>query len=252
MKTKVLLIALGVMISLSAITDVFALTAYEIIEKSENAIRGDTSQGTYEITVKTRRWTRTMKLNSYENKIQKKSFDEIVAPEKDAGTRFLLIDKNMWHYVPKLQQTIKISPSMMLQAWMGSDLTNDDIVKMSSIKVDYTHKLIGSESVDNQKCYKIELTPKPDAAVVWGKMIIYARESDCLPVLHEFYNEHGIKKRTWSFSEFKTMHDRVIPTVYKVQSVGKDDQYTIMEIKYVKYNQPIPDKIFTLQNLQRK
>jgi outer membrane lipoprotein-sorting protein len=253
MKLKSIFILPGALLFLICMfRDAGALTAYEIIEKSENAVRGDTSQGTYEVTVKTRRWTRTMKMTSYDNKLLKKSFDEIVAPEKDAGTRFLLLDKNMWNYIPKLQQTIKISPSMMLQSWMGSDLTNDDIVKMSSIKVDYTHKLIGNETIDNQKCYKIELTPKPDAAVVWGKMIIFARESDCLPVLHEFYNEHGIKKRTWSFSEFRTMHDRVIPTVYKVQSTGKEDQYTIMEIKDVKYNQPIPDRTFTLQNLQRK
>jgi outer membrane lipoprotein-sorting protein len=240
-------------IVLSFITNyAHALTAYEIIEKSEMALRGNTQVSVSEITVKTRRWTRTMKLKSWEDRLKKKSFDEISAPEKDAGNRFLLIDKNMWHFIPKLQQTIKISPSMMLQSWMGSDLTNDDIVKLSSIKVDYTHKMIGNEVINNEKCYKIELTPKPGAAVVWGKIIYYARESDCLPVVQEFYNEHGIKKRIWTFSQFKTMHDRVIPTVYKMQTVSKEDQYTILEIKDVKFNQVILDNIFSLQNLQRR
>ncbi len=253
MKTKAMLIGLGVLlISLSVKNDVCALTAYEIIEKMEKSLRGDTLEQTMEMTVKTRRWTRTMKVKSYENRIQKKTFAEIYAPEKDAGNRDLLIDKNMWHFVPKLQQTIKISPSMMLQSWMGSDFTNDDIVKESSIKDDYVHKIIGNETIDNQKCYKIELIPKPEAAVVWGKIIVYARESDCLPVLEEFYNEHGVKKRIQTSSGFNLMHGRVIPTVYKMQSVNKEDQYTIVEIKDAKFDQPIPDKIFTLQNLQRK
>ncbi|MBN2402677.1 MAG: outer membrane lipoprotein-sorting protein [Spirochaetes bacterium] len=228
------------------------ISAYEIIEKSDKAMRGDTQQAIMEITVKTRRWTRTMKLKSFEISSRRKSFAEIYAPQKDAGNRFLLIGKNMWQYVPKLQQTIKISPSMMLQSWMGSDFSNDDIVKESSIKIDYTHKIIGMETINNQKCYKIELTPKPDAAVVWGKIIYYARESDYLPLLEEFYNEHGVKKKVLTLSQFKTMHDRVIPTLYKMQSVNKDDQFTIMKIKDAVYNKPIPDKIFTLQNLQRK
>lgn len=234
------------------ITASYALTAYEIIEMSEKAVRGDSQSGTFEITVKTRRWTRTMLLKSYENRLQKKSFTEISAPQKDAGNKFLLIDKNMWQFIPSLQQTIKISPSMMLQSWMGSDFSNDDIVKESSIKVDYTHKITGNETVDSHKCYKIELSPKPDAAVVWGKIIYYARESDFLPVKEEFYNEHGVLKKTMTLGNFRKMHDRVIPTIYKMQTVNKPEQYTLLEIKDAKFNVPIPDRIFSLQNLQRK
>ncbi len=95
------------------------------------------------------------------------SFAEILSPKKDAGNRFLLINDNMWHYVPKLQQTIKISPSMMLQSWMGSDFTNDDIVKQSSLIDDYTHTLEGRETVRGVECFKVVLVPKPNAAVVW-------------------------------------------------------------------------------------
>ncbi len=229
-----------------------ALTAKEIIELSEKAVRGDSQTGTFDITVKTRRWTRTMQLRSYENRLQKKSFAEIYAPVKDAGNRFLLIDKNMWQYVPKLQQTIKISPSMMLQSWMGSDFTNDDIVKESSIIEDYTHVLAGSETVDGQKCYKVELTPKPGAAVVWGKIMYFAREGDCLPVKKEFYNEHGVLKKVLVCSAFRQMHDRVIPTLYKMRTVGKEDQYTLMEISEARFNTAIPGRVFSLQNLQRK
>jgi outer membrane lipoprotein-sorting protein len=229
-----------------------AITAREIIEKSDEAIRGNSQIGIFEITVKTRRWTRTMKMKSYEIRKAKKSFSEIYEPKKDAGNRFLLIDKNMWHYVPKLQQTVKISPSMMLQSWMGSDFTNDDIVKESSIVNDYTHTIIGRETMDGYPCYKIQLTPKPDAAVVWGKILYYARESDYLPVREEFYNEHNVMKKVMTCSSFKKMHDRLIPTLYKMQTVKKRNRYTIMEIKRVKFNVNIPKSIFSLQNLKRR
>ena len=247
-KAALTLIALSLLIAPEA----RAITAREIIEKSEEAIRGNTQVGIFEITVKTRRWTRTMRMKSYEIRKAKKSFAEIYEPKKDAGNRFLLIEKNMWHYVPKLQQTVKISPSMMLQSWMGSDFTNDDIVKESSIVDDYTHAIIGKETVDGQRCYKIELSPKPDAAVVWGKILYYARESDYLPVREEFYNEHNVLKKVMTCSNFKMMHDRLIPTHYKMQTVKKKNRYTLMVITRVRFNVNIPERIFTLQNLKRR
>jgi len=233
-------------------TNVFAITATEIIEKSEQAMQGESQIAIADITIKTRRWTRTMKLKSYLIRKDKKSFSEILSPRKDAGNRFLLIDQNMWHYVPKLQQTIKISPSMMLQSWMGSDFTNDDIVKESSIVTDYTHHLIGNETIDDHECYKLELIPKPDAAVVWGKIIYYARISDYLPVREEFYNEHNELKKHLTLSNFKKMGDRVIPILYKMQTVKKQDRYTLMELETARFDVPIPEAVFTLQYLKKR
>lgn len=232
--------------------ELFALTATEIIEKSDNATRGQTQIATMELTVKTRRFTRTLTIKSYMQKEGKKSFIEITAPSKDAGNRFLLMDKNMWQYAAKTQDVIKIAPSMMLQSWMGSDFTNDDIVKESSIVADYTHKLAGTEIIDNMKCYKIELTPKPGSAVVWGKIIYYARERDFLPVREELYDQRGNLSKLLVCSDFKKMHDRVIPTHYRMETTGKPDQFTEMVLTDVKFNTTIPGNVFSLQYLKRK
>jgi outer membrane lipoprotein-sorting protein len=230
----------------------FALTGSEIIRKSEEAVRGNTQTATYIVTIKTKRWTRSMKLKAWDDRTKKRSFSEVISPKKDAGNRFLLIDKTMKHFVPKLQQEITISPSMMMQSWMGSDFTNDDIVKESSIIEDYTHKLSGSKNVEGHECHVVELIPKPDAAVVWGKIMYYARKSDYLPVRQEYFSERGDLKRVMNFSNFKKIHDRVIPTFYKMETAGKDDRFTSMEIIDAKFNINIPASVFTLQNLKRR
>ncbi|MFC1671219.1 outer membrane lipoprotein-sorting protein [Spirochaetota bacterium] len=230
----------------------FAITAAEIIKKSESAIRGNSQTSVIVIKIKTRRWSRSLKLKSYENRRTKRSFSEIISPKKDAGNRFLLIGKTMRHYIPKLSRVIKISPSMMLQSWMGSDFTNDDIVKESSITEDYTHHMEGKETIDGHNCYKIILKPRPGAAVVWGKVIYYARVSDYLPVREEFYSERGTLKKVMTCSGFKRMGGRVIPTVYKMQTVKKRNRYTIMEIKKARFNIRIPSRMFSLQNLKRR
>ena len=230
----------------------YALDATEIIKRSEEAVRGNSQVALVEIVIKTRKWTRSLEMKSWENRITKKSFSEITAPEKDAGNRFLLIDQDMRQYVPKLKKDIKISPSMMLQSWMGSDFTNDDIIKESSITKDYFHTLDGSAEVEGEQCYRIILKPRPGAAVVWGKIVYYARRADYLPVREEFYNEHGVMKKFMVCGGFRVMHDRVIPTMYKMQTVGKEDRYTQMNIRSVRFNENIPAMVFTLQNLKRK
>lgn len=232
-------------------TPLLALTGREIVEKSEEAVRANSITGTYEITVKTRRWTRAMGMKYQEMRKTRKSFAEILSPRKDAGNRFLMIENGMWHYVPKIQQTIKISPSMMLQSWMGSDFSNDDIVKESSILHDYTHALLGTAKAEGYDTYRVELTPKKDAAVVWGKILYYARTADFLPVKQEFFSEHGVLRKTLVCSDFRVMGGRTIPAVYKMQPAGKD-RYTIMEIKNIAFNVTIPSRVFSLQNLTKR
>lgn len=229
-----------------------SLTGKEIITRSDEMMQGKTQAAIADITIKSRRWTRTMETRSYTIRAQRKSFFEILSPKKDAGNRFLLLDQLMWHYVPKLGQTIKISPSMMLQSWMGSDFSNDDIVKESSIINDYTHTLTDTKFQNGQDNYRVELIPDPDAAVVWGKIIYYARTSDLLPSRVEFYNEHGGMKKIMTYSNYRFMHDRIIPATMRMVTVGKKDRYTEMTIKKIKFDLPMPEKLFTLQYLKQK
>lgn len=247
---KIILLAVIAIISAPAL--LFSQSAKEIIEKSESAIRGNTSKSTVAVTIKTRRWERTLKLISYDNRLKRMSFAEILAPKKDAGNRFLLIKDNMWHYVPKLQQTIKIAPSMMLQSWMGSDFTNDDIVKQSSLIDDYTHSLEGREIIDGIECFKVVLIPKPQVAVVWGKIVYYVSIGEMLPVREEFYNEHNQMTKLLTCSNVKMMGGRKIPTVYIMKTVAEPDRYTKMEILDIEFDIELPHTVFSFQNLQKK
>lgn len=236
-------------VSITASTQ--GISGYEIIKRSEEAVRGDSITGRYEITINTRRWTRTMEMTYTEERKNNRSFAEILAPRKDAGNRFLMIDSEMWHFVPDIGQTIKITPSMMFNSWMGSDFSFDDIVNSTSLLDDYTHKLLGTEKINGMEVYKVELTPKPEAPIVWGRLVYYARTADFLPVKQEFYNQRGVLRQTLTSKDFKTMDGRVIPVIYIMQPADSD-RYTIMEIKNIRFNRAVPDRVFTLQNLTRR
>ncbi len=224
-------------------------SATEIIKKCDQLLRGNTSIGTYEMTVTTPNWQRTLKLDAW-SRGKEMTFIRITSPAKEAGVGSLRIQTNMWNYLPKVERIIKIPPSLMMQPWMGSDFTNDDLVKESSVVDDYTHEFLGLETFDGFEAYKVKLIPKPHAPVVWGKIIFVVRTSDFNPLREEFYTERGKLVRVLSFSEFKKMDDRVIPTQWFMQPVEKPGQNTVLKVDKILFNREIPDEIFTLQNLK--
>jgi outer membrane lipoprotein-sorting protein len=146
------------------------LTAKQIIEKADNLQRGKTSFSTFSMTIVRPKWSRTIEMKNW-SKGRDFAMTYITAPAKDKGQVFLKRKTEMWNWVPSISRMIKIPPSMMSQGWMGSDYTNDDILKESSIVVDYNQKIVGEEKINGTDCYKIELIPKEEAAVVWGKVI---------------------------------------------------------------------------------
>jgi outer membrane lipoprotein-sorting protein len=225
------------------------LTAKEIVKRMDQLLRGRTSVGTYEMTVTTPNWERTLRMDAWSEGIEK-TFIRITSPAKEAGVGSLRIETNMWDYLPKVERIMKIPPSMMMQPWMGSDFTNDDLVKESSVVKDYTHELLGVEKIATFDAHKIGLTPKPEAPVVWGKIIAYVRTSDFVPLREEYYTEKGKLVRVLTFSDIKRMDDRVIPTTWLMQPVDEPGKHTMLKIERIVFYQPILEDIFTLENLK--
>lgn len=226
------------------------LTAKEIVKKSDEKNRGKSSRSEMVMTVIRPDWNRSVTIKSWE-KGQKLSMLLITAPAKDKGQVFLKIDTDMWNWVPSIERMIKIPPSMMMQSWMGSDFTNDDLVKESSIVKDYTHRLIGKDTVRSQLCYRIEMIPLPNAAVTWGKVIMWVTVDDYLQWKAEFYDEDGELINVMNASIVKRMGDREIPTRLEIVPVGKRGHKTVIDVRSAEFNQPIEDSFFTQQNMKR-
>lgn len=230
--------------------DAGELSGREIVRRQDDLMRGDTLKGRYIMTVTTPSWQRRLELDVWAQG-RDKTFIRILSPAKEAGIGTLRIKENMWNYLPKVERTIKIPPSLMLQPWMGSDFANDDLVKESSIVNDYIHRILTEENIDGNIAYKIELIPRPEAAVIWGRLIFWIRKKDFLPLREEYYSEKGKLIKILEYSAIKKMSDREIPTVWKMTSVTKEGCQTIIEVIDAVYNQPVSEEIFTLGNLKR-
>ena len=225
------------------------LTAKEMVKKSMDIVRGDTSKGTMEMDVVTPDWSRTIKMEWWE-KGEKRFLIRVLSPARDKGNGTLKIDTNLWNYVYTFDETVHIPPAMMAQSWMGSDFTNDDIIRESSIVNDYEHQLEGLKDIDGTQCYSILMSAAPSAPVPWLTVRIFLRTEDLLPVREEYFDDNGKLARYMIFSDFKKMGDRVIPATMRMIPTDKEGDYTEMRYLEMEFNTEISDSVFSLQNLQ--
>jgi outer membrane lipoprotein-sorting protein len=220
----------------------------EIIEKIDELYRSKYSYSELEMTIITPHWTRTLTMNVWTEEMDK-TFIRITSPKKEEGVATLRIETEMWNYLPKTNKVIKIPPSMMMSSWMGSDFTNDDLVKESSMKDDYTYEFTEVENAQPD-IYYIKLIPREDIAVVWGKIIIAVRKDDYLPVWEKYYDEKGELMRLLNFSDIKRFGDRQLPSVMEMVPQNKKGHKTI--IRYIKadFDSKVDKNIFSLRNLR--
>jgi outer membrane lipoprotein-sorting protein len=226
------------------------LTALDIVKIADEKNRGETMTGEMTMTIVRPKWERTISMKSW-SKGDKYFMIYITAPAKEEGQVFLKVDKEMWNYVPTISRMIKIPPSMMMQSWMGSDFTNDDLVKQSSIVVDYDHTLLGTETIREQECYKIELIPHEDAAVVWGKIISWITTDGFDLWKSEYYDEDGYLVNTQNAYDIKTFGDRDIPSRMEIIPADKEGEKTVLLFTNSVFNVPINDSFFSKQNMKK-
>jgi len=236
---------------ISFMIPVHAQDAREIIKKADEKMQGEeTSQSTMTMTIVRPTWQREVTFKSW-TKGRDYSLALVTAPAKESGQTFLKRETEMWNWNPTINRLIKLPPSMMSQGWMGSDFSNDDLLKESSIVVDYTHTIIGKEEIDGWDCYKIELIPLEDAAVVWGKIFKWIAKEEFLQMKTEYYDEDDYLIKTELAYDMKTMGGRLIPSKFELIPEEDEGHKTVVVMDDITFNEPIPDSFFSQQNMKR-
>ena len=228
----------------------FAQDALEIIRKADELMRGNSSYAQITMTVVKPDWQRTMTMKAWSLE-PNYSLIYVTEPARDKGTVTLKRGNEVWNWLPSVQKVIKIPPSMMLQSWMGSDFTNDDLVRASSIVKDYTHTLLGREVYEGYDCYKIQLVPKPEAGVVWARVLIWISSNGFLELKTEYYDEDGILVKSFLGSNVKSFGDRRLPAHWEMIPHDNPGNKTTLDYDELKFNISVTADFFSLQNMKR-
>ena len=231
------------------------LDAAEIVRRAEDALRGKTAEMKLRMTITTPRWTRELVIRSWDDRAHDRSFSRVLEPPKDKGTAFLRDHDAFWTWLPRVERAMRIPPSMMLQSWMGSDFTNDDLARESSLEKDYVAVLAGEQELDGVAAYRLELRPKPEAPVVFAKLELAIDEASYAPLLYVYYDEpepgHFEALRKLRFSDVRRVQGRPLPHVWEMTPLDKPGHSTRVVLEEVALDQTLDDGIFTQENLRR-
>lgn len=228
----------------------YAQTAKEIIQRVDEKMRGTSNSSEMKMTIVRPEWKREITMKGWSLGTEY-SLILITGPARDKGQAFLKRDNEMWNWQPSIDRVVKLPPSMMLQSWMGSDFTNDDLVKESSIVNDYNHSLEQDSVINGTNVYKIVLTPKPDAPVVWGKVVCYVDKREYNQLLVRYYDEDDYLVNTMVLSEIKEMGGRRIPTKLEMIPADNPRQRTVIEYQNQEFNIGLKESFFSMQNMKR-
>ena len=230
-------------------------TADDLVQRIESVLRGDTAVMKVSMQIETPRWKRTVSFRSWDDRHGSRSFIRILEPRKDRGTGFLKKEQTLWTYLPRVERTTRLPPSMMLQSWMGSDFTNDDLVRESSLIDDYTARVLEEKEIDGTLAVGVELLPREDAPVVWSRIEIWVDAERLSPMLQLYYDEPEPGEfellRRMQFSDVREVQGRPLPHKWVMHTLDKPGNETRFTIDEIEFDAKLDDSLFSLAHLKR-
>ena len=242
---KSTLIVLGLLLGLPVLT--WGLDLSELIRKVEQQYTGLSSIAEVEMTVVTGHWERHLVMESW-SLGRERFLVRILSPAKEKGVATLKVGREVWNFLPKVDRVIRIPPSMMGGAWMGSHITNDDLVKANHIDQDYDFTLLA----EDDKQWKIMGIPKPEAPVIWGKIVYQVLKQSLVPLQIEYYDEDGVLVRRILFDDVQTIGERTVPLKMTVLPLEKPEEKTLMYYRNLQFDVDLDEDFFSLAQLKRR
>lgn len=246
MRTSLLLL----LVALAAPAAQAQPSAREIVDRVDRLLRGNSSHGRVTMEVVTTDWARSLELDIWSLGTDY-SLVRVIAPRKDAGSAWLKSGNELWSYLPRVDRTIKLPPSLMGASWMGSHFTNDDLVKESRMIEDYDVVIAFDGVRDGVRVWEFTLTPKPEAPVVWGRIEQQVRQDDYMPTWARYYDDRGDLARTMRFEDLRRMGGRLVPALLTVVPADKPDERTVIRYDDLAFDVPLDPDFFSLRQLRR-
>ncbi len=218
------------------------------IKHFEDLYRSDSSIAQMTLTVTKPRRTRTLTMKTW-TRGQDRALVIIQSPAKEKGMATLKVDKNLWNFLPRIKRTIRIPPSMMQASWMGSDFTNDDVVREASLSDDYTYRLVGPSPKPSG--WLIRFEAKPKMVGLWKRIELILCPDGTLPLAAKYYDRKDRLARTLTWQDVKIIDGKNIPTRMTLIPEDKKANKTEMVYTSIRFNANVPDRTFSLSELER-
>lgn len=218
-----------------------------LLRHLDDLYRSGSSIARIEIGVVNPRSTRTMRLRAW-TRGEEEVLVLVEAPAREEGTATLRVGQNLWNWLPRISRTLRVPPAMMLSSWMGTDFTNDDLVKESSLHDDFEARV--ERRSESPPGWWLRLDVKPGVVGRWARIDLLVSDGR-LPVEERHFDRKGRLARTLTFDEVKVLGGRRLPARLVLVPADAEGQRTELRYLDVAFDVKVPDETFSLSRLER-
>ncbi len=219
--------------------------ARAILDRVVDNLRGVSQRATLDLTVQ--RPDRSVR---YSMEIvtdgDRRSLARVTAPPREAGQAFLSVGNNLLVYSPRLGRSLRLPPSGRSNAFLGSDLSYDDLAGE-----EYRDQYTASVASRDAGIVTLDLVPLPEAPTPYGKLVFDVAEDTATPQRLTFFDQRGNAVRRIEFSEFRDVAGRRVPERFEVVDLLREGYRTVAAWSDAEYGLSIPDRCFTEAALER-
>jgi len=220
----------------------------EILRRVDANIGSDNKIATSEMIIHGRRGSRSIKSKSWIYG-EEKSFTEYLAPPREAGTKMLKLEDQLWIYIPSTDRTIKISGHMLKQSVMGSDLSYEDMMEDPKLLNLYEANVIEEETFLDRPCWVLELTAKVED-ISYHSRKIWVDKERYVSLKEERFARSGKLLKVFEVKEVRSIQNRWVPVRMVFKDALKSGKGTEYFIESIEFNADIPESLFTKASLR--
>ncbi len=223
----------------------------DLLKKIDWETRGKTLEARILVRIVDGTDVRSLELKLWAEGVEK-AMVKVLAPERERGKANLRLLTDLWQYVPTVEHILKVAPSMGKLRLLGSNVTNGDLVRSTSLSRHYEHRLLGEEKIEGALAYKIESSPKSGAPVPPGRVYTWILVSEPVQVRQEYFGPTGKRPdRVAVWKNIKREAGHTYPATLVVTTPGTGMQ-TQVDYRVMKFDQPIPEAVFTQEYLKKR
>lgn len=245
---RIIIIALLCLFSITLNAQEENITGEEILRKIDENEYYDTIEYTGKMIIHIDDQIRTKELAVQARSEGHKALVEFTNPE-DYGTKYLLIDDELWIYFPTEEEVVKISGHMLKEGMMGSDFSYEDALESSKISEKYNVEIAAQDTIQNHPCWVLKLTAKVKDVPYYSRKLWIDKEH-FFTWKEEMYAKSGKLLKEMNVLEIKQFDDRYFPVKSEMINKLRRNSKTVFIMDDIVFDVDLPDDIFSLRNLQ--
>lgn len=236
-------------------------TSREVYAWFRHRYRGEDFKARMDLVLVNRRGeTRTIEMIRYRQDVNGlvKQVSCFLSPRDVRGTASLTIeqpgDDLQRIYLPAMRKHRRVASADKGRAWLGTDMSNEDIRERDMDEWDYRPLKHGS--VDGHPCYFITIVPKPEAGSAYSKVEYWMRKDIREMVKGRYYDKKGRLSKQMRLRDYRKQMDvkgkkAVYQAMYMDMYSFKDKHRSIFITKEIAYNTGLSDRVFTPRYFER-